>query len=676
MLCCVHKYWFCLSRHHGEEGCRRRSTPRCVLIILSFFFLLITRNHAHRSTPPVKLHVTDQHVEIDNSIVKITLSNPGGMITCLGYENITNVLEYRLEEGRMRRGYYDIMWRRPDRNESNLDTLDCTSFRVVAATDDQVEVSFTKTWHHFLDGEVPLDIDKRYIVLRGSSGFYSYAILKHRAGWPDLNIGEARIVFKLRQDMFHYMVISDDKQRVMPTSMDRKGCHNLDYREAVLLTNSSNPLLRGEVDDKYQYSCENKDNHVHGWISSNPHIGFWVITPSDEFRAGGPIKQDLTSHATSTSLAIFFSAHYAGADFGVRLRNGERWKKVFGPVFMYLNSDSTNNPNAIWADAKRQAAQETKKWPYDFPLSPDFPHSNQRGAIIGRLFVNDGAITLANLAYLGLAQPGEAGSWQENTKGYQFWTRSDERGKFIIKGVRAGTYNLYAWVPGVIGDYKHHANITIRPGSQVVMGDIMYDPPRNGPTLWEIGIPDRSAAEFYVPNPTPHLVNRLYVNHTEKYRQYGLWNRYTDLYPLHDLIYTVGVSDYRRDWFFAHVNRRVKGSYVATAWQVVFNARHVQMRGIYTLRVALASANFAEIQVWVNKHKGVGPHFSTGIIGGDNAIARHGIHGLYRLYSVKISGSQLLEGRNTIYFRQARGYLPFLGAMYDYIRLEAPPRPS
>lgn len=63
-----------------------------------------------------------------------------------------------------------------------------------------------------------------------------------------------------------------------------------------------------------------------------------------------------------------------------------------------------------------QAAQETKKWPYDFPLSPDFPHSNQRGAITGRLFVNDGAITLANSAYLGLAQPGDAGSWQENTK--------------------------------------------------------------------------------------------------------------------------------------------------------------------------------------------------------------------------------------------------------------------
>ncbi|XP_047965171.1 rhamnogalacturonate lyase B-like [Salvia hispanica] len=646
------------------EKSSRPSIQRWLLMMLSCFFLL-TMIHAHRSPPPVKLHVTEEHVEIDNGIVKITLSNPTGMITSLGYKNITNILEYRFVEGR--RGYYDIMWSKPDHNESYFDRLDCQSFRIIVETDDQVELSFTRTWHHFLDGEVPLNIDKRYIVLRGSSGFYSYANLEHMEGWPDLNIYEARIAFKLHQDMFHYMVISDDKQRMMPTDMDLKTGQHLSYKEAVWLTNSSNPRLRGEVDDKYQYSCDNKDNRVHGWISSksNLKIGFWVITPSDEFRAGGPVKQDLTSHASSTSLAIFFSVHYAGEDFGVRLRDGERWNKVFGPVFMYLNSDSDST--SIWEDAKRQAAQETKNWPYDFPLSRDFPHSNQRGVVTGRLFVKDRAITPAISAYVGLAQPGDAGSWQTNSNGYQFWSQSDKRGHFSIKGVREGIYNLYAWVPGVIGDYKHHADIIVQPGSQVGMGNITYTPPRNGPTLWEIGIPDRTAAEFYVPDPAPHLVNRLYVNHTEKYRQYGLWERYTDLYPDQDLIYTVGVSDYHRDWFFAHVN-----SYVPTVWRIVFNTSEVIRRGRYTLRIALASSNMAEIQVRINKFKGTRPHFSTGLIGKDNAIARHGIHGLYRLYNVTVLGSQLVEGTNTIYLRQSRPSSPFIGVMYDYIRLEAP----
>lgn len=63
-------------------------------------------------------------------------------------------------------------------------------------------------------------------------------------------------------------------------------------------------LLEMQVDDKYQYSCENKDNQVHGWICTNPPVGFWQITPSDEFRSGGPLKQSLTSHVGPTTLAV------------------------------------------------------------------------------------------------------------------------------------------------------------------------------------------------------------------------------------------------------------------------------------------------------------------------------------------------------------------------------------
>lgn len=44
------------------------------------------------------------------------------------------------------------------------------------------------------------------------------------------------------------------------------------------------------------------------------------------------------------------------------------------------------------------------------------------------------------------------------------------------------------------------------------MGILVYEPPRNGPTIWEIGVPDRTAAEFYVPEPNPTLMNNLYAN--------------------------------------------------------------------------------------------------------------------------------------------------------------------
>ena len=59
-----------------------------------------------------------------------------------------------------------------------------------------------------------------------------------------------------------------------------------------------------QVDDKYMYSMESKDNKVHGWISSDQRVGFWMITPSDEFRACGPVKQDLTSHVGPTLLSV------------------------------------------------------------------------------------------------------------------------------------------------------------------------------------------------------------------------------------------------------------------------------------------------------------------------------------------------------------------------------------
>ena len=59
-----------------------------------------------------------------------------------------------------------------------------------------------------------------------------------------------------------------------------------------------------QVDDKYQYSMDNKDGGVHGWISSDPIVGFWIIFPTNEFRNGGPTKQNLTVHTGPAALAV------------------------------------------------------------------------------------------------------------------------------------------------------------------------------------------------------------------------------------------------------------------------------------------------------------------------------------------------------------------------------------
>ena len=54
---------------------------------------------------------------------------------------------------------------------------------------------------------------------------------------------------------------------------------------------------------------------------------------------------------------MFLSAHYAGEDLVLKLNPDEPWKKVFGPIFMYLNSVTDgDDPLHLWEDAKNQVS--------------------------------------------------------------------------------------------------------------------------------------------------------------------------------------------------------------------------------------------------------------------------------------------------------------------------------
>lgn len=52
---------------------------------------------------------------------------------------------------------------------------------------------------------------------------------------------------------------------------------------------------------------------------------------------------------------IFVTSHYAGADLLLKFEAGEIWKKVYGPVFIYLNSVPDKNEGlSLWDNAKEQ----------------------------------------------------------------------------------------------------------------------------------------------------------------------------------------------------------------------------------------------------------------------------------------------------------------------------------
>lgn len=263
--------------------------------------------------PDVRLLDRGRYVVLDNGIVQMTLTKPEGIITCLSYGGIKNVFETRNKE--TNRGYWDLNWNKPNEKDT-FDVISGTDFHVVHQHVDRVEVSFVRPYNPNVNSTgIPLNIDKRFALLRGSSGFYSYSIYERPTDWPGFTLSQTRITFKLSKDSFHHIAVADNKQKLMPAPEDRMPdrCEPLAYPEAVRLTNPIEPSLRGEVDDKYEYATDNRDNRVQGWMSSNPMVGFWVITASDEFRNGGPLKQNLTSHVGPTCLSVSdaFSPNHA-----------------------------------------------------------------------------------------------------------------------------------------------------------------------------------------------------------------------------------------------------------------------------------------------------------------------------------------------------------------------------
>ncbi|CAJ1973981.1 unnamed protein product [Sphenostylis stenocarpa] len=196
------------QRIHLNAMCRRNHRCRFVQAFVDYklFFPQVHQREilallaALKWPKNIELHC-QSCVVVENGILKVTLSNPGGIVTGIQYNDIDNLLEVLNEESN--RGYWDLVWSSPTSTGTSgtFDVIKGTSFQVMVENEDQVELSFTRTWDVSLEGKlVPLNIDKRFIMLRGCSGFYSYAIYEHLEEWPAFNLDETRIAFKLRKD--------------------------------------------------------------------------------------------------------------------------------------------------------------------------------------------------------------------------------------------------------------------------------------------------------------------------------------------------------------------------------------------------------------------------------------------------------------------------------------------
>lgn len=57
--------------------------------------------------------------------------------------------------------------------------------------------------------------------------------------------------------------------------------------------------------------------------------------------------------------------------------------------------------------------------------------------------------------------------YHEIYQGYQFWVEADVDSGFQIRNVLPGTYNLYAWIPGYLGEYVSANTISVESGNRM-----------------------------------------------------------------------------------------------------------------------------------------------------------------------------------------------------------------
>jgi rhamnogalacturonan endolyase len=498
------------------------------------------------------------------------------------------------------------------------------------------------------DGNVTVDIEIRYTLERGQAGVYTYCIFRHPAGYPLAQFGEARYCAKLAP-FFDWISVDQDVDHYYPKD------HN--------------------VGDKYVYTANQSENRAFGWSSTTRKAGLFFINPSMEYMGGGPTKVEFLGHRDTNAeaapcvLNYWRSSHYGGAE--VNIAAGEEWEKVVGPFFIYANSGE--GPQSIYEDAKARAVTESAKWPYHWVEGADYPKAKERAAVKGQLVLDDNGNKAAsgfqNL-HVGLTAgeyvsprpepvPEVITGWQRDAKFYQFWTKGNTDGTFEITNVRPGNYTLYAFTDGILGEYVQ-AGIMVEKGKPVDLGKLMWTPVSKGRQLWDIGIPNRNASEFFK---------------AEERRDPFISLKYADLFP-NDVTYVIGKSDFTKDWFFQHVPhnkdpearplpfRGVSSPGRATPYTVVFGLPSAP-KGKAILRFAICGTGTPYADVEVNGK----PAGKLENLLPDGVITRHGSQGIWYERDVAFDASLMQEGTNTLKIIVPEGPVNN-GLMYDYIRLE------
>ena len=209
---------------------------------------------------------------------------------------------------------------------------------------------------------------------------------------------------------------------------------------------------------------------------------------------------------------------------------------------------------------------------------------------------------------------------------------------------RAGRYTLYAIADNVLGEFEK-TDVNVAAGEKLDLGSLRWKPVRYGRQLWEIGVPDRTAAEF---------------RHGDHYWQWGLYNEYSKDFP-NDVHFTIGKSDIHTDWNYAQVPRP-DGS--GTTWTISYSLPG-PVSGKATLRIAFAATSARSVSVSVNGQSAG----DTGRLIDTAVIRRDGIRGYWYESDITFDAALMKAGENKLQLTIPAGGV-MSGVEYDYLRLE------
>ncbi len=629
----------CTSRHGW--GC-----TLLALTLLPTAAFASTVPGGNGDTGKVTLAHHGENFDFDNGNVKVTINGPSATVTEFRYHNTSFINDVGKHES--------IYWSMDGgASYQNPAHATCT---VKTDTPDMADVGCKVKY----DGAQPhaFDIDIHYVLRRGNTGLYVYAILSHPASYPATSVGEWRIVWQTPQvgQTFLLEKIYVDQLRhwVMPTPAELAQRIPTPIKE-ISFFRSGPWANKGE--SKYTYNAAYEDIGTFGFASDVHKLGAWTVLGSYEYYNDGPRKQDLT--ALDGGMTHHFGRNHYG-DTGISVAAGEEWSKVFGPFLLYLNAGGDGD--TLWHDAQQQAATERAAWPYAWLTGiPEYPSAAERGSVSGKFLVADKLkpTQTGAKAWIGLCQPPPGLDFQSETKNYQYWSRVAPDGSFKIPNARPGTYTLYAFVDGETGVYKQD-NVTVTAAQDAPLGDVTWNVPRAGNWLaFEIGTPNRDTTEFF---------------HGKDYFQPYLYKAFSLEFP-NPLVFTVGTSNPARDWNYAQASYHPVGKDPQPwPWQIKFNLpADLPKTGDANLVLAFAGAGHrAHVQINVN---GSETGSASPEIEEANSLLRQGSHDKYSVKNIAIPMSRLHPGPNTIELIETNYKPDDAYVMYDYITLEMPGTP-